>query len=89
MDGEYAGFAWVHIKEEGSKTSAWGYDIQVKEIYRRNGVAKQIFRELEVELKKLNVSEVSFHVYADNFRAIPLYEQFGFKTTNIVMRKEI
>lgn len=89
VDGEYAGFAWVHIKEEETKISAWGYDIQVKESFRRNGVAKKIFRELESELKKLNVKEVSFHVYADNFRAIPLYEQFGFKTTNIVMRKEI
>lgn len=89
VDDDFAGYAWVHIREENNKKSAWGYDIHVDETYRRQGVAKKIFQELEAKLKELGVSEVKFHVYADNFRAIPLYEQFGYVTTNIVMRKSL
>ena len=89
FDGKLAGYAWVEIREEESKISAWGYDIHVKDEYRRQGIAKEIFKELEGKLKEIGVEEVRFHVYADNFRAIPLYEQFGFETTNIVMRKKL
>lgn len=89
VDDKFAGYAWVNIREENHKKSAWGYDIHVDEAYRRQGVAKQIFIKLEAELKSIGVEEVKFHVYADNFRAIPLYEQFGYETTNIVMRKEL
>lgn len=89
LDNEPAGYAWFEIRIQGDKKSAWGYDIHVKDEFRRQGIAKNIFNELENELKTLGVTEVRFHVYADNFRAIPLYEQFGFETTNIVMRKEL
>ena len=89
VDNEFAGYAWVNIKRDHGKTSAWGYDIHVLDEFRRKGVAKLIFSELEPLLKEKGVTEIKFHVFGDNFRAIPLYESLGYETTNIVMRKEI
>lgn len=85
--GEFAGLAWIEIKDEGR--SAWGYNIYVEEKFRRQGIAKKVFQELGAKLKSDGVQQMSFHVYADNPNALALYEQFGFKTTNIVMRKTL
>lgn len=89
VNGEFAGYAWVNIKRDHGKVAAWGYDIHVLDEYRRQGVAKEIFSKLEPLLKDKGVSEIRFHVFADNFRALPLYESLGYEKTNIIMRKEI
>lgn len=89
FDNQFAGYAWVNIKRDHGKVSAWGYDIHVLDKFRRKGVARSIFSKLETLLKEKDVREIKFHVFGDNFRAIPLYESLGYETTNIVMRKEI
>lgn len=87
---EFAGFAWLHMRQDDKGTkSAWGYNIYVEPKFRRQGIAKKVFDELMMKLKEDGVDQVSFHVYADNLSAIALYEQYGFETTNIVMRKKL
>jgi ribosomal protein S18 acetylase RimI-like enzyme len=89
FNNEFAGFAWVEVKSQNNKKVAWGYNIYVEEKFRRQGIAKEIFKILEEKLKNDGVKQINFHVYADNEKAIALYNQFGFETTNIVMRKII
>lgn len=87
---EFVGFAWLHMRQDDKGTkSAWGYNIYVEPKFRRQVIAKRVFDELMVKLKEDGVDQVSFHVYADNLSAIALYEQYGFETTNIVMRKKL
>jgi len=47
----------------------------------------EIFKVLQPILKDMGVKQVSFHVFANNKNAIALYEQSGFKVSNIVMKK--
>ncbi len=79
------GFAWVELKGK----TAWGYNIYIEEDYRRRGFASEIFKFVEKDLLEKEINQVRFHVYADNFRALPLYEKFGFSTTNVIMSKKI
>jgi GNAT superfamily N-acetyltransferase len=88
-DDVFAGFAWINVKEEFGIKVAWGYNIFIEESLRRKGLASFIFSELESEVKKLKVDRVRFQVYGENSGAIELYKKQGFKTTNIVMSKEI
>jgi len=83
----FVGYAWFNIKTDTN--NAWGYNIYVKKEFRRKGIAKEIFNVLQPILKKMGVKQVSFHVFANNKNAIDLYEQSGFKVSNIVMKKEL
>jgi GNAT superfamily N-acetyltransferase len=83
----FVGYAWVNIKPETK--NAWGYNIFVKEEFRRKGIAKEIFNVLQPVLKNMGVKQISFHVFAKNKNAISLYEQCGFEISNIVMKKEL
>jgi len=88
-DGDFAGFAWFQIKEEKGAKMALGYNIHIRPEFRRRGLAKCIFEYLTPRLKEMGVKYIAFHVYADNHHAIALYEQFDFRMTNVIMRREL
>ncbi len=87
QENQFVGYAWVNIKKE--TMNAWGYNIYVERKFRRSGIAKEIFKTLQIELKSMGVKQISFHVFANNKNAIALYEQSGFEVSNIVMKKEL
>ncbi len=86
-DAEVVGMVWVQIKDEDGTKKAWGFNIFIDEAFRRQGLARQTLQHLIPALKDMGVTEMAFHVYAHNRKAITLYEEFGFETTNILMRR--
>lgn len=54
---------------------------------RANG--RETLRALDVALSELGQRSVSLHVFGHNEIAIELYKKSGYKTTNLVMSKEI
>jgi len=87
--GAFAGFAWIQIKEDKHKKTAWGFNIYIGEAFRRQGLAKKTLEYLTPVLRGMGVTDIAFQVYAHNHKAIALYRQFGLETTNLIMKRKL
>ncbi len=63
-----------------SEGFAWIATIGVHPHYQRRGIGRSLLRACE---SRLNVPRIKLTVRMSNFGAITLYEQEGYKTTNI------
>jgi GNAT superfamily N-acetyltransferase len=88
-NGAAAGYLWVNIDASGSKPQAFIYDIEVRDNYRRRGFARQSLIDLEAWCAGRGVVQMSLHVFSFNTGAISLYEQAGYRTTDLVMSKNL
>lgn len=80
-DSEVVGYSVLEtVLDEGSLLI-----IAVDEKYRRKGVAKMLFSELETIAKEKELSFITLEVRASNEGAIYLYESLGFE--KIAVRK--
>lgn len=87
--GEEVGILWVHEEDTSEGRTAFGYDIEVREELRRLGYGRAIIEAAEPLLRERGVVSVGLHVFGDNLAARSLYEQMGFVTTSIQMRKRL
>lgn len=62
-------------------------DITIAESARGHGHGRRAMVLLEAEVQALGLDRIDLHVYRDNPRAIALYEQLGYRTTGLKMRK--
>ena len=62
-------------------------DITIDEAVRGQGHGRRALVLLEAEVQALGLDRIDLHVYRDNPRAIALYEQLGYRTTGLKMRK--
>ena len=58
-------------------------DIVVDKNYRRKGLAKELFDDLKLRLKKINVQDIELVVWPFNKEAINFYESLGMSAKNI------
>ncbi len=61
----------------------------VKKEHRKQGISKELIKEILKILSNQNIDYIEINVMFDNTIAKDIYEEFGFKGFKIQMRKEI
>ena len=85
VDGdEVVGTAWMSVTATGE---AFLDDLTVGEQFRGRGYGRRALELLELHARSLGLRCIDLHVYAHNTRAIALYQQQGYRTTGLKMRK--
>jgi len=83
--GDRVGTLWFSV-EDGR---AFLDDITIDAPARGHGYGRQALLQLEALVRALVLTRIDLHVYRDNPRAIALYEQLGYRTTGLKMRKAL
>lgn len=86
---EKIGAIWFGNVQKNQSDKAHLCDLLIYEEYRHQGYGKKAMMELEKKAKELNFKKISLHVFGHNQPAIGLYNQMGYRKTNINMIKEI
>ncbi|GGL19723.1 GNAT family N-acetyltransferase [Deinococcus radiotolerans] len=83
------GVLWYALQQRSGATTAFIYEIEIHEPYRRRGYATQAFTLLEIDAAARGATRIGLHVFGHNAPARALYEKLGYHTTNVIMRKEL
>lgn len=89
QDGTDVGFLWVWIDTERSEAQIFIYDIEVRKEHRRKGYGEASLALLEDWARQRGLMKIGLHVFAFNSGAIALYEKAGYKTTDLVMVRQL
>ena len=87
------GFGIATLKEksgmvDGLKT-AYVEDIFVRKEYRRQGIAKKIFEQLEKRAKEQGAERIDLMVWSFNEAALKLYQSLGMKPQRYIFEKKL
>lgn len=75
---------------QGSQNkTAYLYDIRIDEEARGQGYGTEALVALEEDAKKRGATSISLHVFGHNPGALRLYQRAGYRTTNIMMAKDL
>ncbi|MGI5214217.1 GNAT family N-acetyltransferase [Plantactinospora sp. CA-290183] len=83
------GMVWLHLRRKSDGLHAFGYDFEVREELRRRGHGRAIMEAVERVCRDLGVVSIGLSVFGFNQGARRLYEQMGFETTTVQMRKRL
>jgi ribosomal protein S18 acetylase RimI-like enzyme len=83
------GSLWVAILDRAGVRTAFIFNVEIDEPYRRQGHAKRAFKALEVVVRELGVDIIGLHVFAYNTAAQALYESLGYGVTGLNMQKRL
>lgn len=78
------GEAWIAIRQNGAARHAEGYFVHVFPEYRRRGLGKGLLFALGNAAVDANVDTVSLNVFGSNEPALRLYENAGFRVSQLV-----
>ena len=71
---------YIYLKPHNEQKDAYIVDaLFVEEQYRNQGIAKSLFQEAKIIMKKWNIKNLYIGVMADNIKAYNLYKNIGFK----------
>ncbi len=84
---ENIGYFWYHFDLEHKQREAFIYNFLIFEHNQGQGLGKSALQELEVYVRDQGVKKLSLHVFGHNQRAINLYNQLKFETTDLHMSK--
>ena len=85
--GPTVGCIWFAVVEKNGLFSAFVYDVEVKQEFQRQGHAKAAFEALEPFVRKLGLTRIGLHVFAQNPGAQALYRKLGYDVTGVNMQK--
>lgn len=85
--GNNVGYIWVKVEDNLHTKSAFIYDIEIYENYRRRGYAKSGLRCIEKMVADLGVTTLGLHVFNHNSAAMALYNSFGYQLVSHNMSK--
>ncbi len=88
-EGRQVGVLWLGEQERAGKRSAFIYEIQIFEQFRRRGYGAQTLSALEEKVRDLGMGEISLHVFGRNQAARNLYAKHGFVEVDVTMAKTI
>jgi len=88
-EGQTLGWVWFKITTQWGVTSAFIYDLEIKQAYRRQGVASMVMHLLEDEVRKHKATKIALHVFGQNTAARDLYLKAGYRITDYSMAKEL
>ena len=73
---------------DGMKT-AYVEDVFVHKEYRRQGIAKKIFEQLEKSAKEQGAERIDLMVWSFNEAALELYQSLGMKLQRYIFEKKL
>lgn len=88
-NGEHVGILWFARQQREGVWTAFVYEIEVFEPYRRRGYGSRAFVLMEEKVRELDLSTIGLHVFGHNHGAVKMYEKLGYVATNIMMRKTL
>ena len=89
-DGTRVGVLWLGLTHpRGKPDCAFIYDIEIHEPYRGSGYGRALLAAVDAEVRAHGLSAVELNVFADNTRAVRLYETSGFAVVTQQMRKSV
>jgi GNAT superfamily N-acetyltransferase len=80
---------WLHLEQKSDGLHAFGYDFSVRDELRRQGYGRAVMVAAEAVCRDRGVVSVGLNVFGFNEGARALYEQMGFETAAILMRKQL
>ena len=83
------GVLWYELRSKPQGVSAFVYEVEIFEGYRRRRYATQAFALLEQDASARGAASIQLHVFGHNHAARALYEELGFLPTNLILRKDI
>ncbi|MCA0983121.1 GNAT family N-acetyltransferase [Halobacillus yeomjeoni] len=86
---ESEGYIWYHFNTENPQKEAFIYNFYIIENARDKGKGSVALQELEEYVRQQGAAKLSLHVFAHNHRAVHLYEKMKFRTTDIMMSKDL
>jgi ribosomal protein S18 acetylase RimI-like enzyme len=87
MDQDRAvGMIWLAKKP---KDTGFIYEIKIAPEYQGLGYGKAAMLAIEVKAKELGMKRIKLHVFGHNQTARNLYEKLAYKTTNVLMAKDL
>ena len=86
--GQKVGHLWYKLNAD-QPDSAFIYDFEIDEFFRRQGYATQALEALEAHAKPTGVKKLGLHVFGHNTAARELYKKAGYLETNVNMAKDI
>jgi ribosomal protein S18 acetylase RimI-like enzyme len=88
--GTSVGILWLaRAMWQASGRSAFIFDFEVDEAFRRRGYGRAALAALEGKARELGFAEIGLHVFGHNLAARALYEQAGYEVTNVNMSKRL
>ncbi|WP_433490816.1 GNAT family N-acetyltransferase [Nocardia grenadensis] len=90
--GEVVGNAWIGPDPQdttGTADSAWLYDINVFERFRRRGYGSAILAAAEALVAGEHRARLGLNVVGDNEAAIALYRRNGYRVSSMQLDKQI
>ncbi len=87
--GENVGMIWFAERGAPQVPHAFIYDFIVWERHRGKGYGKAAMLAIEPEVQALGLRRIALHVFGENATAIGLYERSGYRTTNLLMAKDL
>lgn len=89
-EGDQAvGVLWFKANLESSKASGFIFDLEIDELFRRRGYARQAMLELEKIARAMGLRQLALHVFAYNTEARALYESLGYTVSSLNLQKAI
>ncbi|NMP24212.1 GNAT family N-acetyltransferase [Sulfobacillus sp. DSM 109850] len=92
VDGDHnrpVGTLWYMVRPGPNGKTAFIYNIRMNEDARGQGYGTQTLKALEADAQARGVVSMSLHVFGHNEGAFRLYQRLGYRTTNIVMAKDL
>jgi GNAT superfamily N-acetyltransferase len=83
------GDLWLHIEAKPDGLHAFGYAFEVRPNLRRRGYGRAIAVAVEQKCREMSVVAIGLTVFGPNRAAQSLYEDLGFETTVLQMRKRL
>ena len=90
--GEVVGNAWIGPdprQAAGTTNSAWLYDINVFEPFRRRGYGSAILAAAEELVGREGMTSLGLNVFGGNEGAIALYRRNGYEVSSMYLRKSV
>ena len=88
-DDQPVGHLWLHVEAKSDGLHAFGYDFEVRPELRRRGYGRAITAAAEQKCREMNVVAIGLTVFGPDKAAQSLYEDLGFETTVLQMRKRL
>jgi ribosomal protein S18 acetylase RimI-like enzyme len=80
--GQIVGHLWLAIDEQLNQKSAFIYDIEIYEAFRRKGFAKSVLRNAEAFVMTSGIYSIGLHVFNHNEAAKALYSALDYNTVD-------
>ena len=89
-DGTSVGVLWLGLTHpRGTPGCAFIYDIEIDEAHRGAGYGRALLAAADDAVRSRGLDAIELNVFADNARAIRLYETSGYRVVTQQMRKSL